>query len=913
MDPGREGRVSWLRKEALGEGGTAPPPPAAQSTVSPSEASDAVTEGTEEGDIPISDPNIFGTDLGTLMKINELGDQMPEDVQAVYNRITEPFKPSIWGNYQVVIENLRQSVTNQEVTDALAQAGKSDNTIKPGASLLEFYQVLGGPEAGNKKLDDAVNIAESVWKANNFPNIATAMEEFKASLAGYSQAETEKWVKVAQVPPMPEPEPAGLPVDAAEDQMGPGPTLLETEAYQSLEQLKDALIRMGPYQDTYNKILEQVDDEDQDSAKEALAAFFQGFPEGLCTLYGILVKAGMADPVDQNIVEEIMEQHPQIGPEDKKASGSHKGCKLAGLWLPPEDSGLYSTEKMEKTASGYVGGPSPSHYTHGPGEQRYCPKLRNSVNTIVCRYHCLDGLPVDDHQILCGEAIWRQSVMDKFSREYKDADGNWVGGYLNKRFEIERNTAEHPYQLKPGQRQAPINEDAWSPEKRLQEMRRSEASNRNYSETPGDPEDLYNWDPYESAGTTKNPHVFEKPRDAIAKNASSEGLKKKAMDFEDEDPAPECSACGGPLVELGALGNRMHYRCRNCGADFSADISQQEEVPEGPEQERAFYAKDDSWTRTADGKLNPFITTDETTYPYYIAAEKHGGNRYRFNDYETAKAFAEQKSLEDRTSYYLMKKDDDMTPAYHLEDVVGHAEEPAYDLTESAAKNSTKTADLAASKTCPNCGGNVDPEASKCPACGHAGNFAPQSPMDNAARSGVVTKEKSTLFPQAERRINGVWMVRVNGRNFFGDTVKEARGKAGLEELEKKRPSVEDLNRSIQKEMLPGIESPKGESWVKAPVAKPRKESPQEISEKMIGQATPSTPGEPVVSPGLAKPIEIQGGESEFSSEPHTSGDEVEMALASEVMNKPKEDQAMFEEWHQESKIIGPDPKAKQT
>lgn len=26
-----------------------------------------------------------------------------------------------------------------------------------------------------------------------------------------------------------------------------------------------------------------------------------------------------------------------------------------------------------------------------------------------------------------------------------------------------------------------------------------------------------------------------------------------------------CSACGGELVTLGILGNRAHYRCRNCG------------------------------------------------------------------------------------------------------------------------------------------------------------------------------------------------------------------------------------------------------------------------------------------------------------------------------------------------------------
>lgn len=30
-----------------------------------------------------------------------------------------------------------------------------------------------------------------------------------------------------------------------------------------------------------------------------------------------------------------------------------------------------------------------------------------------------------------------------------------------------------------------------------------------------------------------------------------------------------CPCCGGEGVELGALGRRVHYRCRDCGIDFS--------------------------------------------------------------------------------------------------------------------------------------------------------------------------------------------------------------------------------------------------------------------------------------------------------------------------------------------------------
>jgi hypothetical protein len=41
------------------------------------------------------------------------------------------------------------------------------------------------------------------------------------------------------------------------------------------------------------------------------------------------------------------------------------------------------------------------------------------------------------------------------------------------------------------------------------------------------------------------------------------------MDDESEFEIPECPACGGPGGLMGALGQRVYFRCRNCGLDFS--------------------------------------------------------------------------------------------------------------------------------------------------------------------------------------------------------------------------------------------------------------------------------------------------------------------------------------------------------
>ncbi len=40
---------------------------------------------------------------------------------------------------------------------------------------------------------------------------------------------------------------------------------------------------------------------------------------------------------------------------------------------------------------------------------------------------------------------------------------------------------------------------------------------------------------------------------------------------EPEVESTECSLCGGPLMELGALGRLTHYRCRNCGMQCSKE------------------------------------------------------------------------------------------------------------------------------------------------------------------------------------------------------------------------------------------------------------------------------------------------------------------------------------------------------
>lgn len=48
------------------------------------------------------------------------------------------------------------------------------------------------------------------------------------------------------------------------------------------------------------------------------------------------------------------------------------------------------------------------------------------------------------------------------------------------------------------------------------------------------------------------------------------------MDDEEEQEVEMCSICGGECIELGALGWRKHFRCRDCGMESSRDVRKEQ-------------------------------------------------------------------------------------------------------------------------------------------------------------------------------------------------------------------------------------------------------------------------------------------------------------------------------------------------
>ena len=132
-------------------------------------------------------------------------------------------------------------------------------------------------------------------------------------------------------------------------------------------------------------------------------------------------------------------------------------------------------------------------FMYGPSETRIDPFLRQPISD----YHIVErnkgfGLVVDDIWNIDWETIWRGNIMDKYSRPYKDKDGNWTGGYIQKRFEVDKwIPEENNLQLKPGQLRKPYIAKERSTEARLEAMRQDHADERGYE--PASSGKPYNW------------------------------------------------------------------------------------------------------------------------------------------------------------------------------------------------------------------------------------------------------------------------------------------------------------------------------------------------------------------------------------------------------------------------------------
>ena len=130
---------------------------------------------------------------------------------------------------------------------------------------------------------------------------------------------------------------------------------------------------------------------------------------------------------------------------------------------------------------------------YGPEEKRVDPFSRQPISD----WHIVErnkgfGLVVDDVWNIDWETIWRGNIMDKYSRPYRDDKGNWVGGYIQKRFEVDKWIPnENNMQLPPGKTRKEYIPGQGNMEERLETMRAEKAKERGYS--PNSSGNPYNW------------------------------------------------------------------------------------------------------------------------------------------------------------------------------------------------------------------------------------------------------------------------------------------------------------------------------------------------------------------------------------------------------------------------------------
>lgn len=171
------------------------------------------------------------------------------------------------------------------------------------------------------------------------------------------------------------------------------------------------------------------------------------------------------------------------------------------------------------------------------------------------------GLKIDDILDIDFEAIWRGNIMDKYSRPYRDKEGNWIGGYVQSRFEVDKNIPElNNYQLKPGERRKPRPPEYGIIGARLEAARSEMKKDRGYA--PSEKGEPFNW-VKANADKKKVEAQLEPPK-------FDGGLKPMRMPGEpapkDMSKVPVCPYCGGDISK-GKMGTKVPPGyCPNCHA-----------------------------------------------------------------------------------------------------------------------------------------------------------------------------------------------------------------------------------------------------------------------------------------------------------------------------------------------------------
>ena len=261
--------------------------------------------------------------------------------------------------------------------------------------------------------------------------------------------------------------------------------LLQEEKWATHSDLKDWLDQQADSATAYSEISPKIPEAYHESVKDVLQQYYE-------TDLTDEEKLDIANKIFDVLPDEnkILESNPEEGVID----ATYK--EIASFVQNVNDqikkiAQKNKTNKFNLTKTAQHKGVVDNVFMYGPTETRIDPFLRQPISD----YHIVErnkgfGLVVDDIWNIDWEVLWRQNIMDKYSRPYRDKDGNWTGGYIQKRFEVDKWIPdENNYQLKPGQLRKPYIAKERSTEARLEAMRAE--GDRGYKPASfGNP---YNW------------------------------------------------------------------------------------------------------------------------------------------------------------------------------------------------------------------------------------------------------------------------------------------------------------------------------------------------------------------------------------------------------------------------------------
>jgi len=443
-----------------------------------------------------------------LNSVSNAGANTPEMVASIFAGIGKSMNDAM-GSFTNFNENLAEAI-NKSQGEATGEANKIQNNLLNNNVALPSGQQANGQQAvipindagqlanvpGNEQLANTASSKTRKRKmASNTFNLQTHK---KAQFGGIEQPPV---ADTSTVTPevVPETQSDSFQLDEFTEDNPPQTDQLS----QDMGQLKDGN-ELKLWLDSQDQrvardvVLQKVTD--KDNAADLLSGFYEiadtenAKLEFATELWKILpddVKVDSSAIEDDVIEAPLVEADAHLIRLVKETEEKIKKLAQSNISPKRKEFNLKKSAQAKTTENMIMYMPNDKSTLH---PQRIDPFLRQPIND----WHVVErnkgfGLVLDDYWNVDWESIWRGNIMDKYSRPYRDTKtGEWVGGYIQKRFEVDKwIPEENNYQLLPGQRRKPRLPEYGIIEGRLEEMRKAEAKKRGYG--PVSEGESFNW------------------------------------------------------------------------------------------------------------------------------------------------------------------------------------------------------------------------------------------------------------------------------------------------------------------------------------------------------------------------------------------------------------------------------------